>query len=127
MGLTVINLEVANPGNPQQTETVEFLIDSGAIYSVVPRRILERLGINPVSKQVFRLASGQTVERQTGGALFKFRDKAGVAAVIFGEENDSTLLGAHTLESLGLALDPLRRELVPLPMMLAFLPATTEP
>ena len=47
MGLTVLSLEVANAGKPQQAETVEFLIDSGAIYSVVPRPILERLGIGP--------------------------------------------------------------------------------
>ena len=122
MGLTFLKLEVANPARPEETAAVDFLIDSGAIYSVVPRPILERLGISPVGKQEFRLASGQTIQRQTGGALFKYGEKAGVAAVIFGEESDSTLLGAHTLESLGLALDPLRRELVPLPMMLAFLP-----
>jgi clan AA aspartic protease len=127
MGLTFLRLEVANQSNPRQTEAVEFLIDSGAVYSVVPRPVLERLGIAPVAEQSFRLASGQIITRQTAGALFKFGDKAGVAAVIFGEESDSILLGAHTLESLGLALDPIRRELVPLPMMLAFLPATTEP
>jgi hypothetical protein len=46
--------------------------------------------------------------------------------VIFGEESDSTLLGAQTLESLALALDPIRRELLPLPMMLAFLPSVAE-
>lgn len=39
--------------------------------------------------------------------------------MIFGEEGDSILLGAFTLEALGLALDPLRRELNPLPMVLA--------
>jgi hypothetical protein len=39
--------------------------------------------------------------------------------VIFGEKGDATLLGALTLEALGLALDPIRRELKPLPMMLA--------
>ena len=39
--------------------------------------------------------------------------------MIFGEEGDSTLLGAFTLEALGLALDPLKRELRPLPMILA--------
>jgi hypothetical protein len=39
--------------------------------------------------------------------------------VIFGEPEDSNLLGAFTLEALGLALDPLRRELHPLPMILA--------
>lgn len=96
MGLTVLSLEVANQSKPQQAETVEFLIDSGAVYSVVPRAILERLGNAPVSEQTFRLASGQTIQRQTGGALFRFGDKAGVAAVIFGEESDSTLLGAHS-------------------------------
>ncbi|MCH7744989.1 MAG: aspartyl protease, partial [Chloroflexi bacterium] len=37
---------------------------------------------------------------------------------IFGEEGDSNLLGATTLESLGLILDPLKRELRPLPMVL---------
>jgi hypothetical protein len=38
--------------------------------------------------------------------------------VVFREEDDSTLLGALTLEALGLVLDPLRRELKPLPMIL---------
>jgi hypothetical protein len=35
------------------------------------------------------------------------------------EPRDSNLLGAFTLEALGLALDPLRRELRELPMMLS--------
>jgi len=56
-----------------------------------------------------------------GGALFKYGDRIGVADVIFGEEGDSVLLGAFTLEALGLALRPLRRELEPLPMVLAVL------
>ena len=47
-----------------------------------------------------------------------FGDKVGGADVIFGEEGDSNLLGATTLESLGLALDPIRRELKPIPMIL---------
>jgi predicted aspartyl protease len=79
---------------------VEFLIDSGALYSVVPRAILQRLGINPLAEQTFRLANGQTVERQIGGALFKYQDRVGVATVMFGEEGESTLLGAYTLESM---------------------------
>jgi predicted aspartyl protease len=119
MGLTVLKLEVANAGNPAVTESVEFLIDSGAIYSIVPKAVLQRLGIAAIAEETFRLANGQTIRRQTGGALFKYREKAGVAAVTFGEEGDSTLLGAITLETLGFSLDPVRRELVPLPMMLA--------
>ncbi len=52
-------------------------------------------------------------------ALFRYGDRIGGTDVIFGEEGDVTLLGVLTLEALGLVLDPLRRELHPLPMMLA--------
>lgn len=119
MGLTVLELEVGNPANPDVTEKVEFLIDSGAIYSVVPTPILERLGIKPIAQQEFRLANGSKIERKKGIALFKYKELVGGADVIFGEEGDSILLGAFTLEALGLSLDPLRRELKPLPMILA--------
>lgn len=121
MGLTVLEMEVGNPAKPEVTVKVEFLIDSGAIYSVVPSRILKRLGIKPIGEQEFRLADGTKIVRKKGGAFFKHGDRVGVADVIFGEKDDSTLLGAFTLEALGLALDPFRRELKPLPMMLGSL------
>jgi len=57
--------------------------------------------------------------RKKGVALFKYRDRIGGADVIFGEEGDSILLGAFALEALGLFFHPLRRELRPLPMILA--------
>ena len=119
MGLTVLDIEVGNPASPETTERIEFLIDSGAIYSVVPSDILNRLGIRPLAEQTFRLADGSKIKRQKGGAFFKYGDRVGVADVIFGEEGDQVLLGAFTLEALGLALNPLRRELHPLPMILA--------
>ena len=122
MGLTSLELEVGNPASPETTEKMEFLIDSGAIYSVVPTAILDRLGIRPLAEQQFRLADGSKIVRKKGGALFKYGDRIGVADVIFGESGDHVLLGAFTLEALGLSLDPLRRELKPLPMILAFLP-----
>jgi clan AA aspartic protease len=119
MGLTFLEIEVGNPAKPEIREKLEFLIDSGAIYSVVPAVILDKLGIKPLAEQEFRLANGTKIIRKKGGAVFKYAERVGVADVIFGEEGDSTLLGAFTLEALGLTLDPLRRELKPLPMMLA--------
>ena len=119
MGLTVLSVEVGNPANPEVRETLEFLIDSGAVYSVVPADVLERLGIKPLTQQVFRLADGSKITRRKGVAIFKHHERIGGADVIFGEPGDSQLLGAFTLEALGLSLDPLRRELTPLPMILA--------
>lgn len=119
MGLTTLKIKVANPANPEISKEVEFLIDSGAIYSVVPEAILEELGIKPLGEKEFRLADGSRVVRKKGVAVFQYKDEIGGADVVFGQEGDHTLLGAFTLEALGLALDPLRRELVQLPMLLA--------
>jgi clan AA aspartic protease len=119
MGLTVLEVELSNPANPKVRIPLEFLVDSGAIYSVVPAPILDKLGIKPIGKQVFRLADGTKTVRRKGVALFRYGRKAGGADVIFGVGADSILLGAFTLEALGLALDPLRRILKPLPMILA--------
>jgi len=118
MGLTVLDVEVANPSSPDKTRSVQFLIDSGAVYSVVPAALLDELGIKPLADKTFRLADGSKISRKKGVAIFKYKSEIGGADVIFGEPGDSTLLGAFTLEALGLALDPLRRELLPLPMVL---------
>lgn len=119
MGRTVLKIEVGNPSTPNATVPIEFLIDSGAVYSVVPTPILRKLKIKPLAKEKFRLADGSMITRKKGVALFKYGDQIGGADVFFGEKGDSNLLGAFTLEALGLALDPIRRELKPLLMILA--------
>jgi predicted aspartyl protease len=122
MGLTFLELEIANPASPAVTDKLDFLNDSGAIYSVVPTPVLEHLGIRPLAMQEFRLANGTKVQRKKGPAIFKYGDRIGGADVIFGEEGDSILLGAFTLEALGPSLDPLRREVKELPMLLRAVP-----
>lgn len=118
MGVTSLVTEVANPAKPRVTVRLEFIVDSGAVYSVVPAPVLRRLGIRPLKRETFRLANGTNIVRRKGGALFKFRSHVGVADVIFGEKGDAVLLAALTLEALGLTLDPIRRELRPMQLVL---------
>ena len=124
MGLTVLALDVANPAAPAERASVEFLVDSGAVYSFVPRDVLERLGIEPHSRQRFRLANGSVIERDRGDAVFFYKNHRGAAPVIFGDKDDAALLGAVTLESLGFVLNAVRRDLVPLPMIVAGSPGS---
>jgi predicted aspartyl protease len=119
VGITYVEMEVGNVANPRVTEKLEFLVDSGAVYSVVPGRILRKSGVKPVDTKTFILANGDKISRKKGVALFKYGKRVGGSDVVFGEKGDALLLGALTLESLGLSLDPLKRELRELPMILA--------
>ncbi len=109
MGITYVDVRVANVASPDKGITLEFLVDSGIVHSVVPTGIIEGLGIKSIDEQVFRLANGDKVRRRKGGAIFKYGERIGGADVIFGEDGDANLLGALTLEALGLSLDPLKR------------------
>ncbi len=118
MGLTVIQIKVKKSYEDRKFKKVDFLIDSGAVYSVVNEKILQSLGIKPYRKKEFFLANSDKVERRIGDAYFEYKGVGGASPVIFGEPGDSNLLGATTLEALELVLDPFRRELRPMTMTL---------
>ena len=117
MGIVYLKLKVVNPAHPRKKKECEFLVDSGAVYSVVPAEVLKRLGIKPTSFQEFILANGEIIKKPIGNAFFEYQGKIRAAPVVFGDKG-IYLLGATTLEALGMMLDPLRRELKPLPMVL---------
>jgi predicted aspartyl protease len=119
MGLTYIQASIANPARPRRSAQLEFLIDSGAQYSVVPAQVLPRLGIKPGKTKVFILADGTKTKRRLGEGRFHINGEEGTSPVIFGEKGDSTLLVSTSLKVVGFILDPFKRELRPVPMMLA--------
>lgn len=118
MGLTHVRVQVANPGRPRKTARLTCLVDSGAVYSVIPEATLRRLGIKPHSVRTFVLADGSEVTRRVGDAIFVIDGRRGASPVMFGERGDRPLLGTVSLEALGFVLDPLKRVLRPLPMVL---------
>ena len=114
MGLTRLTMTVSNVSNPQKSHKVKFFVDSGAVHSLVPRKILQDLGITPTQVQAFSMVDATEIEREVGYALFTYQDKTAPAPVIFGEPGDEPLLGATTLENMSLVLDPFQRELRPM-------------
>lgn len=118
MGTTVKRLLVKQSRTSAKKILVDFLIDSGAVYSLVPKQKLKSLGLKPYKSVDFVLADGTKITRQVGDAYFEYQGEGGSAPVIFGEAGDEPLLGVTTLESLGLVLNPFRRELHPMRMML---------
>ncbi len=90
-----------------ETREVRLLVDTGAFYSMVPRSMLEELGIARAYLEKFRVADGRTVERDVGYAFLHYSDRPpGPTIVVFAEPGDTLVLGVHTLEGLGLRVDP---------------------
>ncbi len=119
MGITTVKVKVKKSRESRKARVLDFLVDSGASYSLVDGRVLRALGCKPYVSQDFFLADGTKVTRKMGDAYFELDGNGGAARVIFGEPGDQSLLGVTTLESLGLVLDPFRRQLRPMKMLLA--------
>lgn len=118
MGSTIKHFIVKESRKSKKKIEVEFLIDSGAVYSLVPSTQLKTLGIKPYKTLDFVLADGSKMTRQVGDAYFEYQGEGGSAPVIFGEKGDEPLLGVTTLESLGLVLNPFKRELYPMRILM---------
>jgi clan AA aspartic protease len=123
MGLTFVKVKVGNPANGHRQADVRCLVDSGAVYSLIPGEILASLQIEPHSTREFVLADGEVIQRRVATATFEYEGRRGNSLVIVGEPGDDPLLGATTLEGFGLVLDPFRRELRPMTLPLKTLTA----
>lgn len=120
IGVTYVLVKMSNPRFPgERAVELEFLVDTGAIYSVVPRERLEALGIAQFERRELTLADGSHQTYDVGEAFFELGDRVGTSKVIFGPPGVVPLLGALTLESLGLMVNPVTRELLPMRLVLA--------
>jgi predicted aspartyl protease len=118
MGLTKVTVRIRKNKESSVYVEDELLVDSGAAFSVVPAALLSRLGVEADDERVFRLADGEKITRGVGEAYFEYAGQGAWSKVIFGQPADSKLLGVVALESLELVLDPVNRQLKPLPMLL---------
>ena len=100
------------------SEEVELLVDTGAIFSSVPRPVLEKLGLIPIERRGLRVYGRAIVERDIGGLVFEYGGNRAMAPAIFGEDKDTTVLGTTALEALGYQVDPVTRQLKPTELLM---------
>jgi clan AA aspartic protease len=119
VGETYVKVRVGAPAAPvQRGASVRLLIDTGATLPVVPARILRALRVPVVDRARVLLADGRVVRRRVGEARLELDGHRLTSRVLFGEKGDAPVLGTTVLEQLGLAVDPVRRRLVPVTLLL---------
>jgi len=113
MGTFTAKLRVWNPVTPARVEELDVVVDTGAAYSWVSRARLEALGVRSVRRMQFRTIEGHLIERDLAPVFVATDGFTGGDNVVVAEPGDMEVLGAHTLESLGVTVDPVSKKLIP--------------
>jgi predicted aspartyl protease len=117
MGTFTTKLKVWNPADPEKAEELEALVDTGAAFSWVSRTRLERLGVTPSRRMPFRTIDGRLLERDLAIVHVGTNGYVAPDLVVMAEPGEMEVIGAHSIEGLGLAADPVQKRLVPTVML----------
>ena len=117
MGIVYVKGTVTGP--TAKETTTEFLVDSGAKYTLLPLKNWKAIGLKPERRLTFVLADGTKVKRDIAEGYIKLPQGKTRTPLVLGKSGDEALLGVVTLEELGLVLNPFQRSLQPARMMLA--------
>lgn len=114
MGTCAVELQIRAAGTTTKPlMPVKCLVDTGAAFCQFPTSFLNSLGLKQDRLVPVVLADGTMGESPAGWAEVSYQDRHAFTLVLFGAETSLALLGAHALEGLGLAVDPVRKVLEP--------------
>lgn len=119
MGITSVTLVLKSLKDPAKKVEGDFLVDTGAHYTVVPELMAKKLGLKSSFVQKFSLADGRIMESKISAATIRLDDRELPTPVVIGEKSDSALLAVTTLEAFGMMIDPFTRQIYKSKLMLA--------
>jgi predicted aspartyl protease len=117
MGTFTAKLRVWNPAHPELVEELEPFVDTGAAFSWIARPRLERLGVTPSRRMQFRTIEGRVLERELAIVYIATDSYTTPDLVVMAEPGEMEVIGAHSIEGLGLAADPVQKKLIPTVML----------
>ena len=112
MGIFSMPLTVYSPDRTELRD-LDGVVDTGALHSVIPARILEALDIPIYARRPYSLADGSVVQLPLGSAQLGLEGEIIAVPVLFGADPRQVLIGATTLETFGYAADPRHHRLIP--------------
>ncbi|MDI6810928.1 MAG: retroviral-like aspartic protease family protein [archaeon] len=89
-----------------KSKDVVAIVDTGATLTVIPEEIARELGLKERGESGVRTGAG-IIKLKRGRAIVEIEGKETVQDVLISDIIDKVLIGAVTLESLALTVDPL--------------------
>lgn len=113
LGIFYTDIAVGRDGEGD-FEAVTALVDTGAVYSMLPAKLLRKMKIAPTIEREFTLADGRRQKLPVGDVWVRIGSEEHYSPVVFGPD-DRFLLGAVTLQIFGLIADTTHHKLIPAP------------
>ena len=88
MAPTHVRAKVGRPGGRQRPIIVRFLVDTGAVYTVLPERVWRSLKLKPRRSAEFTLADGTTITRGVSECRFTVQGQSATSPVVLGGPED---------------------------------------
>lgn len=117
MGFVYVNIQVGHPEGGEMENVPNVLVDTGSAHTVLPASLLSWLHVEPKEFVKVEFPGQSEVEWGVGQANIRIAgyDQAWICPVYFCPEEEY-LLGATTLESFGLMVDPVETGLMRKPV-----------
>lgn len=116
---------VRHPVHADQQLELEGLVNTGALFTQIPVDVLARVGIVPSGTRAVHYADGTRDVVPAAKADIAIDGVETATVVLCGRPGSLVLVGAATLETLGLGVDTVHKKLIPIeaPMAAACTPA----
>ena len=118
MAIFHVDGTLIHPRNRKRRRRLHFLVDTGAFFTVVPRDVLRAMKVAVIREETVQFADGRRTRWKIGEVRLEVDRRVVTTLVLFGNTRTQPLLGAYSLEGLGLAVDARHRRLVPIPVVI---------
>ena len=115
MGIIHLDVTIRNPADPGREWRAPFLVDTGAIDSLVPRPWLDAIGLRPQARRTYETADGREIAMDVAVGEFELMGEIAGGLIVFADAGAEPLLGVTVLESVGIEVDPRNQRLKKLP------------
>jgi len=116
MGKVIERARLCNVIDPTRSEEVDAVIDTGATLVVMPRDVVDRLGLTKIRDVRVRYGNGKVETRSVYSAVtLELKGRSGTFDVLAEDVGSQPLIGQVVLEVLDLVVDPRSRRLTPNP------------
>lgn len=108
MGEATVLLKIYGPAGFAEVET---LVDTGATFTKIPRRMADEIGLEVKYETSVELGDGMIITRQLALAEVEVEEVRMPVLVALSDGTEAPLLGLTTLEILGFKVNPVTQPL----------------